>query len=367
MPFTLKKETTEYQFDTDGRVISGGAAAGTWSVDGNNRISLKPPTGSAVTFDVDWSFINNQLCLVVGGEKTFNFHSAGFPDYRVVANRIQVSPRTPASPFAFTLTAELSLNEQLDLLVKIGKTQSVLSGALEDTQGQFIYRFKDAVLGQQDALIFAGEWKRDDNVEGELRLSFVYAVAGASRTIAIPRAFDVDPFTNSLRLSYEKEGQSRLLKLAGEIQFKNNTTIVFSVRKSASNGKSEIELNFRLNGTGKTVKTLEILILKKDGTDGSKILEIGGTLSAKVGSAGVTIGFRYAKTSGGAASKTIDIAVNGRFSLKNGELTFTYKKTGTSQAFSIVAQDFQFGAVTVGGGITVENGSTVRAFIGLQW
>jgi hypothetical protein len=34
----------------------------------------------------------------------------------------------------------------------------------------------------------------------------------------------------------------------------------------------------RLNGTGKTIKTLELLVLKKGDADGTKVLTVGGTL-----------------------------------------------------------------------------------------
>lgn len=370
MPFTLKKDATDYVFDTDGSVKFG-AASGTWSVDDENQVVVTTAASQPVSFPVGWSFIDNQLWLTVDGAKTFNFHSGGFPDYRIVGNEIEVSPRIPASPFAFVLHADLSLDDNIDLVVKIGSTTTKLVGRLEDTKGQFIYRFTDKTLGAQDALILAGEWRRNDQVDGDIHLNFVYRVGGAERTISIPRGFEVNPFTNSLRLRYEKEGAVRSLELAGEIGFRNGSTVVFAVRKSGGNGKSEIAVDFRFNGTGKTIKTVDLRVLKRNGTDGSRVLQVGGTLEARFGGNGLTITFAYAKVSGGSAGTRVTLAVGGKFTLsQGGAITFSYKKEGSNSTLSIVATDVQLGSVVANAGTQItQNGTqrSVRVFAGLSW
>lgn len=368
MPFILKNNSVDYSFETDGSATSGGTPAGTWSVNDANQIVLTPKAGAALTFPVDWSFVENQLWLLSGGQKLFNFHAAGMPDYNVVNNRLQVIPR--ATGFAFTLTCVFGLNNDLDLTLKIGATTSAINGALEDTQAQFIYRFTDDTLGLTDALILSGQWDRDTSADGELRMKFTYVVNGQSQSIAIPRAFDVNPFTNSLRLRYEKDGQTRLLELAGEIQFSNNHTIVFTIKKSASAGTSTLQVGVQLTGTGQTLKSLELTLLKQDGSAGRSI-SVGGKLSFNVGTGGLSINFLYSKSAGGPAQPMLSLAVNGTFTTAGATIVFSYKKDDTGQTFSVVAKDVRVGDV---GNLSaafqiVQNGQqrAVRAFLAFAW
>src|SRR5687767_9214668 len=105
MPFALKKDGAEYSFDLNGRVSTAGNPTGKWKVSPANTIEVQPDDGSAaLDFPVGWSFINNQLWLVAGGAKLHNFHSEQMPDYRIVANKLEVRPSVTAVPsFTFTL------------------------------------------------------------------------------------------------------------------------------------------------------------------------------------------------------------------------------------------------------------------------
>jgi hypothetical protein len=123
----------------------------------------------------------------------------------------------------------------------------------------------------------------------------------------------------------------------------------------------------RLNGTGKTIKTLELLVLKKGDADGTKVLTVGGTLSATVGTNGkLSLNFRYASQSGGATTSKVDIAVDGTFQWNNTTIIFSYKKDGASKQYSIVAKDIRIGAssITVG---AQKNGQTITGFLGVSW
>lgn len=372
MPFALKKNGAEYSFDNNGLVNTAGQPIGKWSVTEDNNIRVAPTAGgAALDFPVGWSFIDNQLWLVVEGAKQHNFHSQQMPDYRIVANKLEVRPSVTEVPaFTFTLTCEYSLNDDLDLKIKIGSIETTLSGVLEDTRSQFIFRFTDAALGTDDSLVLTGEWQRDTAVDGDLRMSFVYKVGGVARTMAIPRSFDVNPFTNSLRLRYEKQGKARFLELAGEMQFKGGTQIVFSIQRSGANGNTTLALNFQLSGTGKTVKQIDITILKENLKDGGKTLTIGGTLSAALGKNGLTLKFAYAKVSGGKQSASVNLAVSGTFKMKNGELVFKYQHNADGEEYTIGIRDFALGDAIVKGDLTVsDNGKTksVRMAIGVTW
>lgn len=367
MSFTLTKNATAFDFDLNGNVSQAGAPTGKWTVNQANQIEFK--AGSATeTFDVGWSFIANQLWLISAGQKLFNFHSAGFPDYSVDKdNRIVVAPPSATTKFTFALTAELSLNAMLDLVVKIGSTETLIDGVLDSPSGIFAYQFTDAALGAQDTLTFAGEWIRNEEVEGDLHLKFSYKLNGAAKTIVVPLGFDVNPIGNGLRLRYEKKGAVRTLQLQGGMKFKNNSTLAFAVRKSGGGGSTEIEVAVRLNGTGKTIKTLELLVLKKGDADGTKVLTVGGTLSATVGNKGtLSLNFRYASQSGGAVSAKVDLAVNGTFQWGETSIIFSYKKIGSTKEYSVVAKDIRLGKsnITVG---AQKNGQTITGFLGVTW
>lgn len=368
MSFTLTKNQAAFEFDLDGNVSAAGAPAGKWSVNTNNQIELAKADGSTDAFDVGWSFIDNQLWLISAGAKTFNFHSAGFPDYSVdKSNRIVVAPSSANTKFTFALSAELSINATMDLVVRVGDIETAIDGVLESPSGIFAYRFTDPALGVQDTLTFAGEWVRNEEVDGDLHLKFAYKLNGAAKAMAVPVGFDVNPIGNGLRLRYEKKGAVRTLQLQGGIKFKNNSTLAFVVRRSGGAGSTEIEVAVRLNGTGKTIKTLELLVLRKADADGTKVLTIGGTLAASVGANGsLSLNFRYAAQSGGPASAKVDVAVNGTFQMKGATIVFSYKKDGSTTKYSVVARDVRIGASNVTVGFD-KNGQTITAFLGVTW
>ena len=219
--------------------------------------------------------------------------------------------------------------------------------------------------------MLTGDWEKDDTVEGEARLKFVYTAAGQTNEITVPRAFEVNKFTNALRLRYEKDGTERYLELGGEIQFKNNTTLIFSIKQRGTTRTNDIEFSVRLSGVGKSIKALELTIVKSNGADGSS-LTISGSLSAAVGKNGLTLNFRYARKTGGVTPNTqIKLAVDGRFTTPNGEISFSYAQDGSSKTITVALTDYKlgdFGTLSAAFKVTVDGKQrAVRGAIGLVW
>jgi hypothetical protein len=365
-----------FLLSTNGTLANTVTTIGRWSTNADNDIQLIPDTGPATTVKVTWRFNeSNQLCAFQGTTKVFTLSGNDVaPRYRLEKNVLMVDPDGDAD-FEFPLQCVWGFTAEGNLQVTIGDQESVLDGFIEDSRSRLRFRFLDMERPiATSSLVFSGEWERlTKTAEDKEKIVLHFRLEDPrledkDAPLNLPGEVKVDPLRNHLVFNYQSPNFGlRKIEFHGSLQIKQNFTLVFTIQdsKDAVTGvrKSRIEVATTFDFE-KFQGGLQLHVAHTKG----QTLEIGGTLSAKIGPAGLKLDFAYLKDVSG-AKPVVALAVGATFNFENGAIMISYKQAGRSFEFDVTAklvtEDF-----VVSGGVTIKNDPTGRrlgGFIGIRF
>jgi len=380
--FAVQDGNDIYYCGTDGSAADAANVIGTWTTTDDNKIRITRTGGGGTTdVEVDWCFNdNNQLSLSQNGKEIIRLTGTDIsPRYRLNKNSLQVDPDGDMD-FAFELQCIWGLTKDAKLQIAINGTVSKLDGYLEDEKSRFRYWFYDKERPIVPSnLIFDGKWESVDKdgkpvdvVTDRVRLHYVLTdpkLEDPKAPLILPGDAQVDSKKNHLNFTYNYESHgARTLSFQGSLQLKPNWTLSFSINDTQNGGvrKSKIEIATTFDwsqGSG----TIQLTVGSTKSAN-VQTLEIGGTIKAKIGNAGINMTFNYLKqTSGGIQTVTLATAVT--FEFKNGAILISYTLAGKNWTLDVTGKVVKENYVLVGG-VSIANhpqGKRLGGFIGIRW
>lgn len=363
MAFQLKKGTSTFDFDLDGKVTKNGADFGKWATTKDKfcRIAVTKDDGTQDLHEAVWKFEKNQLCLFQGDSKIFNFQSANKPTFSVTDKAVlKVSPQA-GKDFAFELRGEWDLTNDFDISFSVNENSSVIDGFIENDKSMFDYFFVDDT--EMYALSFAGKWDGDTNEHGKdgsiiLRYHFERE-DGSLDEFSLPASATFDKTINQFVYSFEKsDGSTKCsLTLVGLINVGKDSKITYSISVQKQDGKEKVLSSvIQLNAvmvTDKLEGSLDVkyTFLKKDGSETENVLSIGGKF--KFDKATLQIVFQYKSV-----GKTRNIFFGGKLDLTDSGtgIAWGFSKENNVKTLTITISDFKFGnKVTVNSELVVKS------------
>jgi len=372
--FPLLLEGEACSFDTDGRVLDAAAnVIGTWNTAAGNVIRVTKSGGGKVDLAVEWAFnADNQLTLGIGGNTLFVVASTvdGLPRYRLDRNVMVVDPDGDGD-FEFRLECLFGLQPDGNLVVSINGKQAVIDGYIEDSKSRFRFQFFDKTLPSfPNSFVFTGEWeRRPDPKQILLRFKLDTASEIPGLPLDLPAAVRVDPQRNHLALVYQSTSHGeRQLQFLGSLEIRKGWTLVFRIDDVKDGGvrKSRIEVEATFDwarGSG----TLQLFVGKTKSAQ-AQVIEVGGTVSAKLQNGRLDLSFAYRKsTAGDKTTTTIAAAV--AFEFKQGKIFLAYKQDGEARQLDVTARlDHGDFSTTVGLQIINDpSGRRIKSFIGVSF
>lgn len=372
--FQLTNASETLDFDTAGGVSSGGSPVGTWTTSRTNEVAVTKADGSAASFPAAWQFnARNQLCLLDGaGAEIVNLHAGdAVPRYSNNLDVLVVQP-DDRNPFTFQLRGSWKFDTHHDLVFSAGGLDSTLDGFLQDPEGQFSYHFFDLAnltAGNESVLKFSGVWRHAVE-DGKPMLDFDYEKEdGSTGTFDLPDNINLDPSINEIVYDYDKNGQSFRLQFIGILNISSDFRITYTLDRQTSSlaGASTTFTIAALFNKRNFGGNLELAVQKADGTPGTA-LTVGGSFTAILGTAQLTVGFTYMQP---ATGNTRTFGFNGSFVSQTGN-DLQWNFTGNSTQLSIdVSAHVVLGPVTaaVQTRITASNGRVVgiHALFGIEF
>lgn len=376
--FSLQTDQAVLNFDTDGNVHDTASNhVGRWGTDGKNQIVVnKGGGGGSLAVAVDWAFDeNNRLTISQGGKVVFTLANTtdGLPGYRIDKdNRLVVDPDGDRD-FEFALTCQYGFDEHANLVVAINGQASVLDGFVEDNASRFRFMFDDREMPTfPSSLVFNGEWQRVTSAANEIRLQFVLqdpAQQLAGKALVMPAAARVDPTRNHLVVVYaSKTKGERRLQFQGSFRFGENYTLEFRIDQVKDGGVRKSSITVDATFEFDVVRGALQLYVGKTRTASSQVLEIGGSLQARLKQGQLTWTFAYRKATSGGQS-VVTLATQLEFVFKNGKVLISYTQNGKTRTLDVTAKlvrdDF-----AVSGGLSIVNdpgGRQLKAFVGISW
>ena len=375
--FALKVNGSVLYFDTDGEVWDAASQAGTWSTDKNNAVVFKATNGTATSIPVRWRFDqDNYLWVFQGDTPVHQFGGTDGPvaKFTLQDNQLQVDPDIDdTNDFTFTLYPRWGLLEDGRLQVTVGKEVSQLAGYLESNDSGFNYRFIQLDQGATPMrwnLKFAGQWERaDDNKQILLHFKLDDpSLEDKDHPLELPAAVGVDPKRNHLIFQYSANGRSHLIQFQGSIQIRSDWTLAFTIKQSQDGNVSkslvEVETSFKFDqdSSGNLV-----FYVGQETADGRQSLTLGGQVNLQLAQAGLTINFKYTKSTTSTATTQVSLAVGGQFSWDSNknQINFQFKRDGASMTVEVTAK-VNIGPASVSGGISIlsePQGRKVTAFL----
>jgi hypothetical protein len=385
--FALKDGNQTYNCDTDGRVSDSANVIGTWTTF-KNQIRIVKQAGGKVDVPVEWRFnALNQLVIRQGGSDVFTVVNSldGLARYRLVDNVLSVDPDGDDN-FSFTLDCVWGMSRDGNVQVSIGGVASTLDGFIEDSQSRLQFQFYDKALPNfPSALVFSGQWERMKKQadatwrpikagedDPEIRMHFALtkpALEDPAAPLILPASLKVDPTRNHLVLTYTSPSYgSRRLEFMGSVEITQNFTLKFRIANEkdpkGSKTRIDVETTFEWSRGQGTV----VLHVGRQKSATSQMLEVAGSVQARLQNGTLTWTFAYQNSTAGGVS-TITFATALRFTYDRGDIFIEYSQAGQKKRLkvsgSIVENDFR-----IDGGIEIENfpgGRRIGAFIGVSW
>lgn len=375
--FPIQVDGQVLHFDTDGRALDAAAnIVGQWST-ADNKLQFRPAGGGAASaVEVGWAFNDsNQLTISQNGVELFAIRETAdeMPRYRLVKNELVVDPDGDGD-FEFHLGCQFGLNADGNLVLSIGGQESVLDGYIEDSKSRFRFQFFDKPNGLfPSSLVLAGQWERklaggDQDIRLHFRLDDP-ALEIAAQPLDLPAAVKVDPTRNHLALVYQsKNNGERRLQFLGSFELKPGFTLVFRIDDVKDGGvrksRIEVETNFEFD----VAKGALSLFVGREKGPNSQVIEVGGTLQAKLKNGALDWTFAYRKSTAGGQSVTT-IATALQFVFDQNRISIAYQQDGKARKLDvtgkIVKENF-----TLSGGVSIARdpqGRSLRAFVGVSF
>jgi hypothetical protein len=349
MSFQLKKGSSIFDLELDGKVSKAGADAGRWSVtkDKYCRILITKSDGTQQTLDVNWKFEDNQLRLYDGTTEVYNFQNAGSPKFNVSDKAVlQVFPKS-GEDFNFELRGEWDLTSEFDLSLSINGSSSVIDGYVDNNASIFEYWFGDNK--DMYRLNFTGQWDGrpvENGRDGSVMMSFWFEREDGSRDeFSLPASATFNRTINQFQFEFQKaDGVTNCkLTLAGLINVGKDSRITYAISAQKQGGTqkvfaSEIKIA-AVMVTDNIDAALEIkyAFMKKDGTVSQNELTISGQF--KFDKASLQIVFRYS-----AQGKSRSIFFGGKLKLDSTGTTveWAFKEENNVRSLTITIANVSF-------------------------
>jgi hypothetical protein len=364
--FALKVGTGVLYFDTDGEVWNAATQAGTWTTDKSNAIVFKPSDGSKSTsIPVRWRFDqDNYLWLFQGDTPVHQFGGTEGPvaKFTLEDNFLQVDPDLDdTNDFTFTLCPQWGLLDDGRLQVSVGKEVSTIDGYLESNDSGFNYRFVQldrAATPMRWNLKFSGQWERAGG-DSQLWLHFKLddpAREDKKHPLNLPAAAGVDPKRNHLVFQFSGNGRSHLIQFQGSLKIRSNWTLAFTIKQSDDGNVSksllEVETSFEFDQDTSGNLVFYVGQVK---TQDRQTLTLGGQVSLKLdATTGVTVNFKYSKSTTSTGTAQTSLAVGGQFFWNNGQINFSFQQDGATLSINVTAK-IELGGANVAIGATIGN------------
>jgi hypothetical protein len=323
---------------------------------------------------VNWSFdARNHLILAIPGTpEVCDFHAR--PEVRPLLRTVDavliVRPDRGAL-FEFRLKASWNLTADHKLEVIIGSTKSTIDGYLYDSLGRFRYHFFDKTnLTSETVLGFRGEWL-NAAAPGTLRFAYDLESPGRKGTFELTQPVAVEPSTNQLTYTYDKDGHNFKLQLAGAFAYRN-LELSYAVQRSQDSDGKPTTLRFGAVLASKRASgTLDFALTNSTGAAAGTTLSLSGGFVPQFRNGQLQLGFRFQqqRAAGGIATNTL--LLNGKLSQTSGGFSWVVESDGRATTFGLSVQQIQIGDARAQSGLNVvlENGrlAGVRGMFGVSF
>jgi len=349
MNFQLTDQADTLMLDLAGNVTIGGAALGTWTVTQDNQIQINQTDLSTRTISVNWSFnANNELTLAQPNTaNSFNFFADDNVEPGLTTDKavLTVQPDSGGN-FSFQLRPAWKLEDNFDMTVTIGTTQSKIDGVLgnrQDSGFDYTFQTNDDLLAAY-ALHFTGTWKQQ--TDGNTDLIFEYdtepdANGNTTKEFDLPDGLNVDSTKNILVYRCNKNQQTSEIGLIGTLTLGQDFNITYEIDEQDIGGVKSSTFNIKANLVDSSVgnATLDLSVTNSGGI---KTFSISGTYSGQIANAKLTVGFTYARQIGGGVD-TSTVAFNGEVKTQNDDFVWSIS-AGQHEVNITAAVTFEVGS-----------------------